>query len=357
MDPQLNFNLLGQDVLVPEYALSIEGVPIPAPARRSIVSVNISQVANEPASFSLQVNDPHFLLVDAVDGLFAEGKRAEIALGYVGKTQRMITGEITAVSVELEESGGLTLHVQGFDGLHAGTRGTGYRQFRDAQTDSAIVQEIARDMQLEADVDTTGSRSGQRVQCNVSNLDLLQELTQANGFQLWVEGKTLHFKRRRSGPRVVVSRGRDLISFSARLSTAGHVGAVEVRGWDAGQKQTFSARVIARQSAEYTARLAATGQAQVNGAAAAPSERVIYADGQVRTIDEARTMAEAVLARQRCSLLTADGSAIGNPDIQVGSLVTLENMGRFNGDYVVENARHEISQAGYRTTFEMRQHL
>ena len=353
----LSNNLIsGQNVFAPEYGLLVEGVPIPATILRSILSIQVNQVTNGPASFALQVNDPHFILIDVASGLFTEGKRVEISMGYRGENRRMIVGEITAISAELEEGGGLSLQVEGFDRLHAATRGTGYRQFRDTQPDSAIVEEIARDLQLTAVVDTTGSRRNQRVQTNVSNLEFLQGLAQANGFQLWVEDKTLYFKRHRPGPRVVVARGRDLISFSARLSTAGHVGAVEVRGWDPAQEQAFSARALASQSPAYTARLAATGQAQIGQGAAGP-ERVIYADGQVATIDEARTLAEAVLAEQRRSLLIAQGSAVGNPDLQVGSLVRLENMGRFSDEYVVEDAGHVISQAGYRTTFTMRQHL
>jgi phage protein D len=72
---------------------------------------------------------------------------------------------------------------------------------------------------------------------------------------------------------------------------------------------------------------------------------------------EAQTLAHAELGKQQRNLLTAEGSTIGNPAIRVGTILTLENMGRFSGQYVVETARHDIGQAGYRTGFEMRQDL
>jgi phage protein D len=129
---------------------------------------------------------------------------------------------------------------------------------------------------------------------------------------------------------------------------------VEVRGWDAGQEQGFSYRAEASRSPGYAASLASTGLSQVGASA---SERVIHAEGQVRSVEEARTLAEAVLAQQRRSLFVADGSAVGNPDLRVGSSVRLLNMWRFSADYVVDSARHDIGPSGYRTTFRMRQHL
>ena len=350
----LDFASFDRGVRVPDFALWIEDVPVPAQLLRSIMSINIAEEANQPASFSWRVYDPAFALVDAASGLFAEGRRVRIALGYVGDLRTMISGEITAVAAELEPGGGLTLQVEGFDHLHAAARGSAYRQFTESQADDAIVRAIAGDLQLGADVTATAKRTGVRVQPHISNLAFLQAMAIDNDYQLWTDGRTLCFKPTRPGPGVVLARGRDLISFTARLSTAGQVGAVEVRGWDAGQEQGFSYRAEVSRSPGYAARLASTGLSQVS---ASPSERIIHAEGQVRSVEEARTLAEAVLAQQQRSLFVADGSAVGNPDLRVGSSVSLQNMWRFSADYVVDSARHDIGPSGYRTTFRMRRHL
>jgi hypothetical protein len=104
----------------------------------------------------------------------------------------------------------------------------------------------------------------------------------------------------------------------------------------------------------YAAALASTGLSQVK---ASSSERIIHAEGQVRSVEEARTLAEAVLAEQQRSLVIADGSAVGNPALRVGTGVSLRNMWRFSADYVIDSARHDVGASGYRTTFRMRQHL
>lgn len=349
-----DFASFDQGVRVPDFALWIEGVPVQAQLLRSIMSISISEEANQPASFSWRVYDPGFGLVDAVSGLFAEGRRVKISLGYVADLRAMISGEITAVAAELEPGGGLTLQVEGFDHLHAAARGSAYRQFTESQSDDAIVSAIAADLQLSASVKGTAQRTGERVQQHVSNLAFLQSIAADNDYQLWADDRTLCFKPTRPGPRIVLARGRDLISFTARLSTAGQVRAVEVRGWDAGQEQGFSYRAQASSSPDYAAKLASTGLSQVN---ASPSERIVHAEGQVRSVEEARTLAEAMLAQQQRSLFVADGSTVGNPDLRVGSTVSLQNMWRFSADYVVDSTRHDLGASGYRTTFRMRQHL
>jgi phage protein D len=362
VDLPFKFDFAPQGILLPDFKVWVEGVPLPAVVRESIAAVSVAQQTNQPASFRLQVNDPRFLLVDATEGLLAEGKRCEIAMGYLGSTLPMIEGEISAVGIELGESGGLILNMEGFDALHAGTRGTGYRQFGEHQSDSAIVREIASEMVPTAVIDETGPRNGGRIQQNVSDLEYLQELARFHNFQLWVEGRTLFFLRHRPAPPGLFSRGVNLISFSAHLSTAGHVGVVEVRGWDAARKEPIVARAVAAQSADYLKALSATGLAQIIaselGLAAKARKQVIHAQGQVNSISEAQAKADAVMAEQRRNLLSASGSVIGDPKLRVGSIVALRNMGRFSlQPYVIEQVTHQINQSGYRTSFEMRQFL
>lgn len=347
-------NFLGADVYAPVFQISIEGIPMPPAILMSIMHVSVKQVTNDPSSFSLQISDPDFTLIDGTEMLLAEGKRLEIFMGYANSTKKLITGEITALGADLDENGGLSIQVDGFDALHNATRGTQFREFGVDQTDDQIVAVIAREMKLNADVTATVPRQVPKIQNHVSNMKFLKEIADTNGFSFWTEGSSLFFKPRRVGPQVIVARGKNLLSFSTHLSTAGHVGAVEVRGWDASRKESISARAMIDNAPEYMKKLSLTGLPQIKGNSA---ERVIYADGRVKSKAEAQTLADAELTKQRRNLLTADGSSIGNADIQPGSTLSLDNMGRFSGSYVVNTAKHDISQSGYRTTFELSQFL
>ncbi|MCB1936786.1 MAG: phage late control D family protein [Nitrosomonas sp.] len=352
-----NSDVMNQDIYTPAFGINIENISMNELFLKTVTRVSVDQYTNKPASFSLQVNDSNFGSSNEMQELLAEGRQIEIFMGYAQAMQSLIKGEIVAIGFELDESGGFILTVEGFDRLHAATRGSVFEKFEEKQTDRDIVRKVAKSLHLNATVDHIEPRQGDQIQNQENNLELLEYLARMNGFFFWVEGDTLFFKKNPVESKVVLTRGKNLTSLSARLSTSGQVDTIEVRGWDAAQKKAFSARAKSNHSRAFVSRLVPTGQMQISGLAGASSERIIYADGKVRTIAEAQAMADAEMAEQRRALLTAEGSAIGNPDIRPGSIVDLENMGRFSGEYVVEKAQHMIDQSGYRTSFSIRQHL
>jgi len=351
-----------EPVRTPAFGVLVEGIPLPPAALGAIHAVTVTQQENAPADFKLQVHDPNLLLIEAADGLLAEGRRIEIAMGYAGALLPMMEGAIDAIDVSLDEDGGLALSVEGFDGLHAGTRATGSRSFPDNTSDSAIVRRIAPELLPTAVVAETVPRATASRQDAQTTLAFLQQLAQDNDFQLWAEGRTLFFLPLRPGPAVVFARRRNLIAFSARLSTAGQVGEVEVRTRDVARDQAVTATASVGLSADFLGALSATGLVQVLGQAlglgAAGSKLVVHAEGRAANIQEAQTLADSTLAARRRQLLTAHGSVIGDPQVRVGSIVTLLGMGRFSlGLWTIQRVTHRIDQSGYRTDFTMRQIL
>jgi hypothetical protein len=356
--------LAGQPVLVPQFAITVEGIPLPTSLASACSSISVNQSANEPASFQLGLHDPQFLLIDLANGLFSEGRRIGIALGYAGALLPMIEGEIAAIEVTLDESGGLSLSVEGFDDLHCGSRGKQSRTFQEGLSDSAIVREVvaATGLLPVAVADETPPRSAAEAQSEETTLAFLQRLATRNGFQLWSENRSLFFMRRRPGPALRFSRGRNLVSFSARLSTAGQAAAVEVRSWNPARQELITATATAKLSPTYLSALSSTGLAQVIGAAggwgASPHNLVIHAQAEVNSISEAQAMAEREMTDIRRQLITATGSVVGDPQVRVGSVVLLEGMGRFSpGPYVVQTTGHRLDASGYLTSFSLRSDL
>jgi len=351
-------NTFGTDIFLPVFQVSIEGQPQSLSVMRSIMDISVNQVTNAPSSFSMQINDPDFTLIEGSEALLTEGKHLEISMGYAGNTKKMIEGEISAIKADLDESGGLTLVVQGFDALHRASRGTKFRELIQGKDDSQIIYEIAKDLQLGASVDQTVMRQQSRHQIHTSDLAFLTALAENNGFSFWVADHSLFFKLRREGSMVMVSRGNNLMSFSARLSTAGQVQIVEVIGYDPSTKKLISASASIDQAFEYQQQLTQDALQQIKGQTDKPSKRVIYAERGINSVAEAQERADAELAKQRHNLFTAQGSCIGNTEIQPGSIMTIQGMGnRFSHDYVVKTAQHDINHNGYKTSFELSQYL
>jgi len=344
------------DIFVPTFELTVDRFPMALPVAKQVLDVSVVQRLQPPDSFTFRLNDPALELIAVSGGPFVEGSRVELSLGFIGDVRRLIVGEISALTADFPADGPIGVQVEGFDLLHRLTRGTVYRTFEGPSPgsglpDSQIVTQIAAEMQLVPAVDTTPPRTGPRTQNNVTNLVFLEELASACGFFLWVDGDTLAFKKERPAPATVrLERGRTLLSFSPRLSTAGQVNTVVIRGWDPVQKQSFSVQVQ-RSGGGFS--LSASGRQRLAQGSGGRSELVIN-DAPVANAQEAQAYGEALLATMQQTVVAARGSCVGDPDLTVGSLLEVTGVGRFEGTYVVEQATHTLNAGGYQTSFDVR---
>lgn len=339
---------------VPDFSMKVNYMPLTPVQAGAIMDISVTLQLDPPNQFRFQVNDPKLELLDQTEGTFTEGSRVEIALGYVGSTQTVIVGEIAALQADFPSSGPATVEVQGFDLLHRMTRGTCYRKFDgpspdSGMADSDIATQIAGEMGLTPSVDVTPPRTDPRVQNNITNYEFLQALAGADGYYFWVDGETLYFKQVRPPANTVqLEWQKNLLSFSPRLSTVGQVNGVEVRGWDPVQKQAFSVQAQRSDSSD----LSSSGVEQLSQGSGGQS-MIVITDAQVDSASEAQAYADSFLLNQQQTLITGDGAAVGNTDIQVGTLLALTGVGRFSGTYTAKQVTHTFGPGGFQTTFEV----
>jgi phage protein D len=324
------------EIYAPGFEVRVDGSPLPDRIAGAIMDVSVTLHATPPGQFSFRVSDPRLEFINRERGELTEGKRVQIRMGYAGRIEELI------------------------DLLHRLTRGTAYRSWGAepglGMPDSQVAAEIALEAGLLPAVQPTAVRTEPTVQSRETNLAFVERLARRNGFSLWVEGEVLHFRKQfRSGfiPTlpVILEWGKTLQSFSPRLSTAGQVEAVELRGWDPIQKQSFAGRV--ERSGTAKSDLASSGQLQISRGAAGRSELSGSSGAASATALEAKSEAEGVLAEQRGSMVTGSGTCVGDPRIRAGVEVVLKGLGRFGGTYVVEQATHTYGAGGYQTSFEV----
>jgi phage protein D len=346
------------DTYVPEAVIAVGGRLLEPAVAHRVTRVSVTQRLDPPNQFCLEIFDPELTLISPAGGRITEGAEVQISLGYVGQTYQLITGRIAALTADFPADGFPVLQVDGFDLLHDLARGTAHRVFEgpdpgSGQPDSEIVTTIANEMGLTPAVRQTAERRAARVQNNISDLAFAQELAALNGFALWVQDRTLHFEPERpaTGPAIQLARGKTLRSFAPRLSITGQVNAVEVRGWDPAQKQSFTASA---DGAGDGIALATTAWEAI-GRGSGPGQRsvIVIDDASVSSAEEARAVASSTLAGLRQSVVTGTGTCVGQPDMRVGSQLELSGIGRFNGSYTVTEVTHTIDGQGYETSFQV----
>jgi len=274
--------------------------------------------------------------------LFAPDRPVEIAIGYEAPADltTVLVGKIAAVATEFPSSGMPTVKVSGFDLLHDLTDGTGDDAWTKT-TDSAVVEDVAgKDAYgfTEVVAEATGTERPRVVQNERSDYDLLKELADRNGFELFARGRTLYFRSPdyRSDPRVTLAYGRSLGSFSPEVNSAGQVDRVEVRYWNEKRKE----EIVGAVSVEGDGGAGAGGEGKT---------RVLRA--RVESEAEAREVAAAALERITEGLVTGSGETVGIPALRIGETIRLEGLGsRFTKVYYTTKVTHRVGGSGYGTS-------
>jgi phage protein D len=221
-------------------------------------------------------------------------------------------------------------------------------------TDKDVIQQIASEHGLTAQVDVDGTTYRVLAQVNQSDLAFLRERVTAIDAQLWVDDRTLYAqaRSRRKASEITLHYPQTLLEFSVLADLAHQRTTVCVSGWDVGGKQAID--VQADESA-IAAELngGRSGSTILDESLAQRTERIVSAVPLSSV--EARALAEARYRQRARRFVTGMGIADGNPRIRVGTLLNLEGLGPiFDGKYFVTVARHTFDLTfGYRTTFEL----
>ncbi|MGD1094985.1 MAG: contractile injection system protein, VgrG/Pvc8 family [Bryobacteraceae bacterium] len=218
--------------------------------------------------------------------------------------------------------------------------------------DSTLFQQVASQQGLQANVNVSGPTYKVLAQVNQSDLAFLRERATAVDAELWVDDQQLNVVTRsqRSANQMTLTYGEGLFEFSAAADLALQATGFNVTGWD----------VSAKQPVAYRATSSALG-GELNGDTGGSSilqQAIGQRDQQVVhrlpfSQGEAQALAEASYRRWARRFVTGNGIADGDGRIQVGTRLTLQQLGPlFDGAFYVTGVRHLFDQSnGYRTWF------
>lgn len=334
---------------VSDFYLKLDGADAPPELVQDILEITVENSLHLPDVATLIINDRRLKWVD--DSRLMPGKTLVVNVKHNRATKTVFDGEIVEVEPHFGAEG-VQVVVRAFDRLHRLARGRQARTFLNV-TDGDIINRIAGEAGLQAQVDATTRVHDYVVQWNQTNLEFLRERAAALGYLLYVDGRKLYcVKPPAARAPVELKWGEDLSAFRPRLSTIDQVNEVTVRGWDPQKKEA----VIGRGTSG--AVTPATGISEKGGALAKKAFGITAKDllieSAVRAQPEAEQIARAVFNQHESRYIEADGTASGNPNIKAGAAVKISNIGnRFSGTYVVTSATHRYNAAGYATDFSV----
>jgi len=226
------------------------------------------------------------------------------------------------------------------------------RAFTDV-SDSDVLNRIAGDYGLKADVSVTGPSYRLLAQINQSDLAFLRERARSIDAELWMDGNTLKAKSRKSRSTsgvIELNYGNKLREFTVIADLAGQRTSVTVGGWDVGAKSQL--KFEATESV-----ISSELNGDSSGASVLQSALGKRKESLVHTVpltsQETQAEAEAYFKMSARRFVVGRGVAETTGKLRVGAYVNLKELGPlFNGKYYLAEVRHVLDLTkGMRTEF------
>jgi phage protein D/phage baseplate assembly protein gpV len=277
-------------------------------------------------------------------------------MGYAGELEPMMRGEITAINPSFPQGGAPTISITGYDHSHRLRHNQPSRFTFKYMNDSAIAAQIAAENLLIPVIDPAPMPPRESVQQTGSDWALLKELAERNFFQVYVYWDKLYFRFPRPQTEMVTLEwGKNLSSFSPRLSTSAQFGIQIIRGYDYKLAQEIVAvipaialgsdldSIIERLGSSFIDQLVKLG-------------RKVIRDQPVENYIDATILAKSLLKQLLDGLYEGAGSCVGIPTLRAGDQVRIAGIGkRFSGTYTLSKVIHTVNEGGYQTRFEVTQ--
>lgn len=277
---------------------------------------------------------------------------AEIAVyaGDATQPREIFRGKVAAMELDYKLGAGPELTVLAEDALSAARRSRASKIYSD-KSPADVVRAVASDLGLRPVLSGLDGPTGTWAQLNESALSFLRRLLARFDADAQIAGDELQI-----APRKDVSRGTVELALFGQLAKvrviadlADQVSKVTAGGWNA--KDGAKVKGAAAAGTHLGPGSGRDGKAVLEEALASRAEHLGHV--AVGTNDEAQALAEAAFDLRARRFVRAEGTAEGNPQLRVGTHVTLTGVSpQFDNTYYVVRACHlyDLKQ-GYRTEF------
>lgn len=342
---------MSEPFFAPRFAVRISGVTMAADVSSQVQQVSVETNLDVAGKFSITLRNPDNALLDSA--LFDLGKTVEIHLGYGNDLHPAFLGEITAIEPEFPADGGPVVVVSGADKSYRLRRSQPEPTTYSATSDSIVAARIAAEHGLIPVVDPTPPFLEPITQ-TTSDMAFLKSRAEQYFFDVYVEWDRLHFQFPRPATAAhVLEWGRNLASFSPRISASGLAGLQIIRDYNQELAQSIFGIALAMDF-DLDDLEEKVGSAAMD--LLASLVRTGIRKGKADNPFDAMRLAKSLLAQLLDGLYEGTGSCVGVPDLAAGDHIAIEGVGkRFSGTYRVRKVHHVIGEHGFRTTFEIAQ--
>jgi len=355
--------LATEDKFTPMYIVKFGGINIADDGHSMLLkSIDIREACGQMSMMKLVFSNPVDALTD--DALWDGQPTVEVWTGFAGTTLEKRAGafQLSQPKFSFLSNGTAIVELVGFDESYLLGRSQKRMKYAN-MTDSQIAKQIAVDNGFTADVDLTTFVHESVIQANESDMQFLWKRAKLHGFEVAVKDGILHFHAPRyahSGV-VLIRRGGEssnLKSFSASVKE--WYGALQVIGT---QIDPITKKRINITSSDAADVVSKQGMSRTQGNLGIRKwDEIVNEVPQLYMLETGHEQRSELLQKEADGwaintrfLIEGRAKTFGMEKIHGGQIVTILNVGKFSGDYLVTEARHTFnSQAAYQIDLEVR---
>ncbi len=307
--------------------------------RREVNRIGYAQIVLEAG------NMPKQEVPESEDETFAPGKTISIEAGYRQGVKKIFEGIITSHSLEIEErEDKLIIECREFAYPMILSR---TNKVFENKKDSEVIEELISCYNLNANIKSTSLNYNELVQYYCSDWDFMLARANLNGMLVITDGKNIKVipPDLSSSPLLVVTYGKDIITFKGNLQTDGQTSEVEAYAWDSTKQKLINAKGT---------------DPTLNKQGTISSEELAKAVGKNKSILQTNTItdesalkswADSQLLKAGLSRISGEVKFQGNADANLGGIIKLAGLSkRFNGEAFISIVEHEIKEGMWHTT-------
>jgi phage protein D/phage baseplate assembly protein gpV len=332
----------------PRFQVRLSGVTLAAELSDQVLGLTVETDLDLAGSFSLTLRNADNRLLDSA--LLDLGKTVEIRLGYGQELVPAFLGEVAAVEPSFPADGPPTVTVSGYDKSYRLRHAQPEPRAYPVINDSVIAAQVAAENGLVPVVDPAPFITD-RVKAE-TDMAFLKACAAQYFFDVYVEWDRLHFHfPRPQAAAHVLEWGRNLSSFSPRISSAGLAGVQQIRVYNQELAQALTVTILAADlDPENLLERLGTEAVQLLMSLVRKGIRKEPISNPVQAV----AVAKAVLSNLLEGMYEGSGSCIGVPELSAGRFVQIAGVGRrFSGTYRLRKVTHRIDASGFRTDFSI----
>lgn len=359
------------DHYVPDFKIEIDGDE-QNKLKNAVISIEVDENLDNHSMFTINLNEIFNLKEQKFEWqdnslILPEKNEVKIYMGYANDPEKfnepLITGQIVALNPNFPASGIPTLSVQGYDYSFQWrkTLVNEKRPFEKIKDYKMFIERAVN--QSNPGLDFTNIKATLKpcekitAYSNENNYDFIKRLANRVGYEFFIRNEKVYFREPVEEKEIItLNWGSELISFNPRLSTAGVVNKVTIRGHNqSNPSKAIEGVAEAKNMANNETDSESASELVKNQNAQNSDIEISKSNFPVCDVADANAVAKALLIKSNNKLIEASCECVGMPGIRPGENVIIDGIGqRFKGKYYIKSIKHSIGDGGYRMSFEVR---